>query len=135
MVSLLLLLAFSPASADVRLDQHFFTRLGQICEAASHNTNVRSERLCADLIMTARAAMGDPHARVPGAKVAAAEMKLGPEWFQKLGMLCEMARYGSRMQAEPICNELSEMAKKAVEAEQHPQPPPATTAPTTEQKK
>lgn len=47
------------------------------------------------------------------AAVAATEIKLDDSWVPKLGILCDAARYASRMTAEPICAELGAMVAKA----------------------
>lgn len=47
----------------------------------------------------------------------AAEIKLDEAWAQKLGQLCAAAQYGSRMTAEPICEELGAIFAKARQEE------------------
>lgn len=47
----------------------------------------------------------------------AAEIKLDDAWFVRLAQLCDAARYGSRMTAEPICNDLAVLVQKAQEAD------------------
>lgn len=43
----------------------------------------------------------------------ATEIKLDDSWVPRLGQLCDAARYGSRMTAEPICNDLASVVQKA----------------------
>ncbi|HLH92060.1 MAG TPA: hypothetical protein VKX28_26810 [Xanthobacteraceae bacterium] len=47
----------------------------------------------------------------------AVELKLDQSWIPKLGQLCQAATYGSRMTAEPICNELGQVVARANAAE------------------
>lgn len=46
-------------------------------------------------------------------------------WNQKLAQLCAAAMYGSRMVAEPICQELEQVIRKSVAGETAPVPQPA----------
>jgi hypothetical protein len=48
----------------------------------------------------------------------AVTIQLEEAWFPKLNQLCEAARYGNRMLADKLCEELSEMAKKAAVEEE-----------------
>jgi hypothetical protein len=51
------------------------------------------------------------------ASVSAIELKLDDSWLPKLGQLCDAARFGSRMTAEPICNDLGTLVNKAQQEE------------------
>lgn len=48
----------------------------------------------------------------------AIELKLDDAWLPKLQQLCAAAQYGSRMTAEPICQELQQLAQRAAAEEQ-----------------
>lgn len=42
----------------------------------------------------------------------AIDLRLEESWLPKLGALCEAARYGSRMTADPICNDLAMLVQQ-----------------------
>ena len=50
--------------------------------------------------------------------VSALEIKLDDAMIEKLGPLCQAAIFGSRMVAEPICQDLARMVQAAQKAAQ-----------------